>query len=303
MTTVRRGPLIEVGDPDDDRLADYRELNDPAARRRLDHERAVFMVEGRVAVERLLTSSYEVLSLLIDDHHASAVADLVEGVRDQGAPVYVGPREVVAATVGFALHRGVVAAARRPADADPVSTTATAMQAPSLEGGRPLVAILEGVNDHENIGAIFRNAAAFGVGAVLLDPTSADPLYRRAVRVSVGHVLHVPFARLSPWPEALDRVRAGGFTVVGLSPEQAGSAGNDRQHIPLHRLALALADRVGSSAAPVALLLGAEGPGLSAEALRCCDRLVSIPMADGVDSLNVATAAALAFAALSGALG
>jgi tRNA G18 (ribose-2'-O)-methylase SpoU len=302
MTTVTRGPLIEVGDPDDDRLADYRELNDPAARRRLDHERAVFMVEGRVAVERLLTSSYEVLSLLIDDHQATAVADLVEGVRDQGAPVFVGSREVVAATVGFALHRGVVAAARRPIDADPVSTLATAVQTPSLGGGPPLVAILDGLNDHENIGALFRNAAAFGVGAVLLDPTSADPLYRRAVRVSVGHVLHVPYARLDPWPGALDQVRASGFTVVGLAPEQDGS---DPRHTPLDRLPEAVAERSVSTAgaAPVALLLGAEGPGLSAEARRGCDLLASIPMADGVDSLNVATAAAVAFAALSGALG
>ena len=168
-----------------------------------------------------------------------------------------------------------------------------------------MVAVLEGLNDHENIGALFRNAAAFGVGAVLLDPTSADPLYRRAVRVSVGHVLHVPFARLAPWPGALDQVRASGFTVVGLSPEQAGTAGSDPQHIPLQQLSLALTERAGSTggSTPVALLLGAEGPGLSAEALQCSDLVVSIPMADGVDSLNVATAAAIAFAALSGALG
>lgn len=309
MTSVGRGPLVSVDDPSDDRLADYRELSDPAARRRRDDDRAIFIVEGRIAVARLLTSSYQVQSLLIDDHQARAVADLVEGVRAKGAPVYVGSRAVVEATVGFALHRGVVASARRPAEVDAASTLTAAVHRPSLNGGPPLVAVLEGLNDHENLGAIFRNAAAFGLGCVLLDPTSADPLYRRSIRVSVGHILHVPYARLAPWPDALEQVRAAGFTVVGLSPEQVDPAGGLPPRCALRELPSVLAGRepgarTGPSAStagstPVALVLGAEGPGLSAQALRGCDLIASIPMDPAVDSLNVATAAAIALAWLS----
>ncbi len=159
-----------------------------------------------------------------------------------------------------------------------------------------MVTILEGLNDHENIGALFRNAAAFGVGAVLLDPSCADPLYRRSVRVSVGYVLHVPFARVEPWPAALTQVRDAGFIVAALSPGRGARSG---------RLSVGLSElrtQISGMAPPggVALLFGAEGPGLSEEALALSDVVVTIPMAEGVDSLNVATAAAIAFHALTG---
>jgi tRNA G18 (ribose-2'-O)-methylase SpoU len=305
MTSGVRGPLVSVADPSDVRLADYRELSDPAARRARDDDRAIFIVEGRIAVGRLLNSKYQVLSLLIDDHQAGVMTDLVDGVRATGSPVYVGSRAVVEATVGFALHRGVVASAHRPGDADAASTLAEATHRPSVNGGPPMVCVLEGVNDHQNLGAIFRNAAAFGVGCVLLDPTSADPLYRRSIRVSVGHVLHVPYARLAPWPAALDQVRAAGFTVVGLSPERAVSAGGHPPSCSLRQLPSVLAERgpAGTSepsgSTPVALVLGAEGSGLSDRALGGCDLVASIPMAPAVDSLNVATAGAIALAWLS----
>ncbi len=149
-------------------------------------------------------------------------ADLVDAVRGTGAPVYVVPRARMASLVGFRLHRGVVAVADRPPDADPDRVLAEAARGTGLHGGPPLVAVLEGLNDPENIGALFRNAAAFGVAAVLLDPTCGDPLYRRAVRVSVGHALHLPFARLDPWPDGLDRVRAAGFVVCALAPHPDG---------------------------------------------------------------------------------
>jgi tRNA G18 (ribose-2'-O)-methylase SpoU len=202
---------------------------------------------------------------------------------------------VVAGTVGFALHRGVVAVAHRPPPTDPARLLAEAGAVP--RGGTPrLVAALEGLNDHENIGALFRNAAAFGVAGVLLDPACADPLYRRSIRVSVGHVLHTPFARLEPWPSGLDRVRAAGFVVVALAPHPPAGGG-----VPAIGLA-ELGARLSGSDRPVgvALLLGAEGPGLTDAALAASDMTVTIPMADGVDSLNVATAAAVAFHALAG---
>jgi tRNA G18 (ribose-2'-O)-methylase SpoU len=285
------GPLVAVEDPADPRLADYRDLVDPASRRRVEAERSIMVVEGRLAVAQLLGTDHPVRSLLVDHHRAETAADLVDGVRGRGAPVYVGSREVVEATVGFRIHRGVVAVAERPRPADPAALLAAAARTP-VAGGAPVVAVLEGLNDHENIGALFRNAAAFGVGAVLLDPTCADPLYRRSIRVSVGHVLHVPFARLAPWPGGLDLVRSAGFAVCALSPRPAGTG----------RAVRTLAELAAHPRAPsagVALLLGAEGPGLSPEALAAADEAVSIPMADGVDSLNVATAAAVAFERLA----
>ncbi len=289
------GPLIGVTNPEDPRLAPYRHLNDPARRVRMETDRSVFVVEGRLAVERLLTSAYTVRSLLVDDHQVTGAGDLVAATRARGVPVFVGSRPVVAATVGFALHRGVVAVANRPAPFDPGRLLAEAAEAATGKGPS-LVAILEGLNDHENVGALFRNAAAFGVGGVLLDPTSADPLYRRSVRVSVGHVLHVPFARLVPWPTGLHRVRSAGFLVAALAAHPTAAGGP-----PAVRLA-ELKAQISGSGRPsgVALLLGAEGPGLTEAARAAADLVVHIPMANRVDSLNVATAAAVAFYALAG---
>lgn len=264
------------------------------------------MVEGKLAVDQLLRSKYAVRSLLIDDHQERSAADLVDAVRSRGMPVYVGRRDVVTATVGFALHRGVVAVAQRPADADARQILLDAVAMSSAGGGPPIVVLLEGLNDHENIGAMFRNAAAFGIAAVLLDPTCADPLYRRSVRVSVGHILHVPFARLAPWPGACEQVRSAGFLVVALAPHPPSSLSGGRESMPLSQLVSRVADRGPSRGSgsfrmpqPVALLVGAEGPGLSAGALEAADVVVSIPMVDEVDSLNVATAAAIAFHRLS----
>ena len=285
------GPLHHIDNPRDPRLDLYRDLNDPAHRFRLEVDRSVFVVEGRLAVERLLASNYTGRSLLVDDRQVVAAAPVVAAARARGVPVYVCSRAVVAETVGFAFHRGVVAVADRPRPIDSGQLLATVG---SRSGEAPgLVAILEGLNDHENLGALFRNAAAFGVTGVLLDPTCADPLYRRSVRVSVGHVLHVPFARVEPWPSGLGQLRAAGFAVVALAPRPPD--GNQGRHANLTDLRAVLPrDDV-----PVAVLLGAEGPGLTRAALALADVVVSIPMAAGVDSINVATAAALAFHTLA----
>jgi tRNA G18 (ribose-2'-O)-methylase SpoU len=295
LPALTPGPLVTVGDRDDPQLDLYRDLNVSARRVRTDADRSVFVVEGRLAVERLLTSDYTVRSLLVDDHQVTAAADMVAATRAQGAPVFVGSRSVVAETVGFALHRGVVAVANRPTPARSERLLSDAVERTGREGVPRLVAVLEGLNDHENIGALFRNAAAFGVTAVLLDPTCADPLYRRSIRVSMGHVLHIPFARLLPWPTGLNGVKDAGFVVAALAPRPATHSG-----VPVASLSELKASTVGSDrAVGVALLLGAEGPGLTAGALAASDVVVPIPMADGVDSLNVATAAAVAFHALA----
>jgi tRNA G18 (ribose-2'-O)-methylase SpoU len=293
---VTSGQLVRVDDPGDPRLDLYRDLNDPAGRIKVDADQSVFVVEGRFAVERLLTSPYAVRSLLVDEHQLIAAAEVVAATRARGVPVFVGSRSVVAATVGFALHRGVVAVANRPTPAGAARVLADAARTPHREGVPRLVVVLEGLNDHENIGALFRNAAAFGVAAVLLDPTCADPLYRRSIRVSVGHVLQVPFARLVPWPTELGQVRAEGFVVAALAPRPAADGG-----APVVSLAQLKASTSGSDdPVGVALLLGAEGPGLTDAALAASDVVVPIPMADGVDSLNVATAAAVALHSLAG---
>jgi tRNA G18 (ribose-2'-O)-methylase SpoU len=293
---VTPGPLVPVDDPADPRLDLYRHLKDPAARNRLDAQASVFVVEGRLAVDRLLTSGYPIRSLLVDDHQVTAAGDLVEATRARGAPVLVGSRAVVADTVGFDLHRGVVAVADRPPPTDAGDLLADVAALPAQEGAPPRVAILEGLNDHENIGSLFRNAAAFGVAGLLLDPTCADPLYRRSVRVSVGHLLHLPFARLTPWPAGLSQVKAAGFLLAALAPRPAVPGGT--RVIGLDQLRRRVSGRGGPRG--VALLLGAEGPGLSAGALAMSDVVVTITMANGVDSLNVATAAAVAFHAVAG---
>jgi tRNA G18 (ribose-2'-O)-methylase SpoU len=289
------GPLVAVDDPDDPRLDHYRGLNDPAGRIRLDVEQAIFVVEGKLAVERLLTSRYTVRSLLVDDHQAGTASELVAATRALGVPVFVGSRSVVAGTVGFELHRGVVAVANRPSPTEVKQLLADVTNV-AAEDDRVLLAVLEGLNDHENIGGLFRNAAAFGVGGVLLDPTCADPLYRRAIRVSVGHVLHTRFARLTPWPSGLDQLRDAGFVVAALAPRPA--VGRGLRILSLAELKFSMSG--SDHPAGVALLLGAEGPGLTDAALVASDVVVPIPMADGVDSLNVATAGAVAFHALAG---
>jgi tRNA G18 (ribose-2'-O)-methylase SpoU len=254
-----------------DPLDDYRALNDPARRRELERRGGYFVVEGLFALEALLGSPYPVRSVLATTRRAERVEALVAG----RALVVVRDDADVAAVAGFDFHRGVLAAADRlplPAVADVV------------ERAR-LVAVVEGVGDHENLGALFRNAAALGADAVLLDPTTADPLYRRSVRVSLGHVLRVPWTRVTDWPDGLGLLRARGFELVALTPAAHAE--------PVDRLA-------SEPGRPRALLLGAEGPGLSPDALAAADRRVRIPIAAGVDSLNVATAAAIAFHVLRG---
>ncbi len=260
-------PVAEASDP---RLDDYRDLT--TADRRPDRPggRGLVIAEGVVVVQRLIASPFPVRSLL---GVARRFDELGADLDALDVPAYVTDAATMADVVGFHLNRGVLAVADR-APRPPLDDL--------LRDAR-LLAVLEGVNDHENLGSLFRNAAALGVDGVLLGPRCADPLYRRSVRVSMGHVLRVPFTELpGPWPDSLDELRAAGLRVAALTPAPD---------------AVALS-RSGLAGQRVALLLGAEGPGLSAEALAAADARVRIPMAAGVDSLNVATAAAVAFHAV-----
>ena len=258
-------------DPGDPRLADYFELTDPVRRRRREQAEGFFIAESRLVVQRLLGSGLNVRSVLVTDAGLSALARELEGLD---APVYVASRELARVVTGFDVHRGVLAAADRPAP-PPVT---------DLLARSTTVLVLEDIADQVNMGALFRNGRALGADAVLLSPHCCDPLYRRSVRVSMGTVLEVPFAYLEPWPAVLTQLPSAGYVVVALTPDP-GAMG-------LEELA------VGRAGRRIALLVGAEGPGLSSEVRAGADCQARIPMRAGADSLNVATAAALALHAL-----
>lgn len=269
---------IDIADVADERLADFRDLK--RADRRPDRPggRGLVIAEGTIVVRRLIASAYPMRALL----GVAAKYDELRGdLADVPVPFHVATAETMAQVVGFHLNRGVLATADRIAF-PPAGDLLTASRT---------VAVLEGVGDHENLGAIFRNAAALGIGAVLLAGRCADPLYRRSVRVSMGNVLAVPFA---PMPSlgagGADLLRANGFRIVGLTP---------RRDAPTLREVGATLTAAPGGPSRVAILLGSEGPGLTEAALAAADTLARIPMAGGVDSLNVATAGAIAFAALS----
>jgi tRNA G18 (ribose-2'-O)-methylase SpoU len=205
------------------------------------------------------------------------MAGAIEAAAQAGAPVYLAARDVFDRIAGFHVHRGVLAIAGRRPEPDPID----------LARSSRAILVIEGVNDHENLGALFRNAAALGADAVLMDPTCCDPLYRRSVRVSIGHVLRVPFARFDggEWPAAgITDLRRLGFAVVALRAQ----SGEDVLSID------DLADLAEVAGRRIAIMVGAEGPGLSPAAAAAATHVARVPMAGGVDSLNVATAAAVA---------
>lgn len=262
--------VCDISDPTDERLDDFRDLNSIDRRPDLPTGKALVIAEGVLVVQRMLASRFTPRALLGTDRRLAELADNPL-LRGSDVPFYRVSAEVMAAVVGFHLNRGVLAAARRAPELAMVEL---------LRDART-IAVLEGVNDHENLGSLFRNAAGLGVDAVVFGPGCADPLYRRAVRVSMGHALLVPYARTTHWPADLAVMQARGFRLLAMTP--------DPQACPLPTAMAQLGDE------RVAVLVGAEGPGLSQAALRASDLRVRIPMSRGTDSLNVATAAALAF--------
>ena len=254
-------PVFKIEDPADARLSDYVGLSDPQLRRRVEIERGFFVAESPLVVQGFLRSGRTVRSVLVTPAQHDALESNLSGLA---APVYVADPDILRQVVGFDLHRGAVASG----DRWPLPAPSTLLQRARR------VAVVQKITDHENLGGVFRNAAAFGIDAVLLDGESADPLYRRCVRVSIGHVLTVPWTRIG----ALAELRESGFTLVALTPAPGAR--------PL---------RDFDWPERCALLFGSEGPGLSSDWLSEADVQVRIPMQPGVDSLNVATAAAISF--------
>jgi tRNA G18 (ribose-2'-O)-methylase SpoU len=251
---------MPVDDADDPRLADFVGLTDPELRRRVEVDANFFIAESPHVVRRLVQSGRRVRRVLVTPLQHDALADVLDSLD---APVFVAPIEVLRRVVGFDLHRGAVASADR-------------WQLPEvnavLRDARRVV-VCERVNDHENLGVLFRSAAALGVDAILLDRECADPLYRRSVRVSIGTVLTLPWTRI----DSLTDLRDCGFQCIALTPSEVARDIGDVEWPPR-----------------AALLIGAEGPGLSDAWLDAADQRIRIPMHSDVDSLNLASAAAIA---------
>jgi tRNA G18 (ribose-2'-O)-methylase SpoU len=261
--------LVEVTDRHDPRLRDYVALRDVALRRSLEAEHGLFLAEGEKVIRRAVDAGFTVRSMLLAPRWLDALSDVLAAVDD--APCYLAPDDVVEAVTGFHVHRGALASLRRRPEARLEDV---------LAGARSVV-VLEDLVDHTNVGAIFRSAAALGVDAVVLSPRCADPLYRRSVKVAMGAVFSVPYARLPSWYDAVALLQTRGFRVLALTPAVD---------------AVALEEVVAGER--WALALGAEGPGLSPRWLAGADAQVKIPLSRGVDSLNVAAAAAIACYAL-----
>jgi len=257
--------VIYVDDPNDERLSDFRAVSDPD----LARTRGLFIAEGRRVVRRLLTeSTFATRAVLVTPSAMKAVEDALPS--RPGTTVYIVPKDVMDDVAGFNVHRGCLATGERPPRAD---------WRMCIHGARRAV-VLERVGDPDNVGAIFRSAAAFGADVVLTGPACADPLYRKAIRTSMGAALTLPFADADPWPATLRMLQTEGWAVAALTP--AADA------MPLRDFASA------TRPSRVAIVLGHEGEGLTDEALAASEYRVRIPIHASVDSLNVATAAAIA---------
>lgn len=254
---------------DDPRLDEYRRIDEPV----LVRELGLFVAEGRLVVGRVLDGRFAVRSVLVSPAALRQLEPALASLDDR-TPVFVCAASEFERITGYNIHRGCLAIVERPAEAALAALLASART----------IVIVEAVANPDNIGGIFRNAAAFGAGGVLLDPASCDPLYRKAIRTSMAATLAVPFARLTRWPEQLARVREAGFELVALTPRPGAE--------PLQAYATRRRGR------PLALLVGAEGGGLSDASLAAADARVRIEIEPLVDSLNVAVATGIALHAL-----
>jgi tRNA G18 (ribose-2'-O)-methylase SpoU len=257
--------LIHLDDADDPRLADYRDLRDVELRKHLEAEHGLFLAEGEKVVRRAAEAGFTARSFLMAPRWLDGLSDVLDA---SDAPCFVVSEELAEEVTGFHVHRGALASLERI----PLRPVAEV-----IEHARTIV-VLEDVVDHTNVGAIFRSAAALGVDAVVMSPRCADPLYRRSIKVAMGAVFTVPYARLDDWYDGVDLLSQAGFTTIALTLAE------DAVEI---EKAVAGLDRV-------ALLLGSEGPGLSLRWTHSADVRAVIPMAAGVDSLNVAAATAVA---------
>ena len=264
-------PVLRITSLEHPLLADYADLTDVALRRILEPAGGLYLAESAKVIERAVAAGHLPRSVLLMEKWLPDLEWIAERFPD--VPLFVADDALLEELTGFAMHRGALASMHRP----------TLPDARDLLAGAKTVVVLEDIVDHTNVGAAFRSAAGLGADAVLISPRCADPLYRRSVRVSMGTVLQVPWTRIGEWKEAAPLLHDAGFTIAALA------LGDDS--VPLPEFAAALP-------AKVAIVLGTEGDGLSRRALAAADVRVEIPMLHGVDSLNVASASAVALYAL-----
>ena len=274
----------------DSRLDDYTRLKDVKLRSKIEPERGLYMAESANVIERAIRAGHRPRSFLMSRGWLPTLDKLIEaatGARDGAdVPVFVADEHVLEQMTGFHLHRGALAAMQRPVLPSLDGLLATAR---SGEPARRVV-VLENLVDHTNVGAAFRSAAALGVDAVLVTPQCADPLYRRAVRVSMGTVFQVPWTRLDSWPGDIATLQGAGFTVASLALSDDSVSLDEFASLPA----------LQGPAARLAMVMGTEGDGLGWRTIAACDYTVRIPMDHGVDSLNVAAASAVVFWATRG---
>lgn len=266
---------VEIADPADERLHDYRNLRDVQLRQSLEVEHGLFLAEGEKVVRRAVEAGHAPRSFLMAPRWLEGLKDVLDRTD---APCYVLSEAMAEQVTGFHVHRGALASLHR----QPLPSVGEVLERVDAgsAGGRRRVALLEDLVDHANVGAAFRSAAALGVDAVLLSPRCADPLYRRAVKVSMGAVFSVPWTRVEPWPNGLEQLRQAGYHVAGMS---------------LADDSVTLDELVVQNHPRLALVFGTEGHGLTRGVERLLDAKVVIPMMAGVDSLNVAASSAVAF--------
>lgn len=259
--------VVPVADADDERLADYVRLRDVSLRKHLESERGLFIAEGEKVIRRAVEAGHRPRSFLLAERWLDSLSDVLE--RHRGVPVYLVTEELAEQVTGFHVHRGALASLHRD---EPHSVD-------DLLSARRLV-VLEDLVDHTNVGAVFRSAAALGVEGVLVTPRCADPLYRRSIKVSMGTVFQVPWARIEPWPAGIGRLQEAGYLVAGMT---------------LGEGAVTLDELAARAHPKLALVFGTEGHGMTPGTDRRLDVRVTIPMMNGVDSLNVAASSAVAF--------
>lgn len=266
--------IIELNDLNLTELDVYARLTEAQLRNRLEEEKGIFIAESPKVIKRALNAGYQPISLMMEQKHIEGQGkEIID--RCGGIPIYTAPRDVLSKLTGYELTRGILCAMHRPKLKSPETLCKDAKR----------VAVLEGIADSTNVGAIFRSAAALNIDAVLLTSTCCDPLCRRAVRVSMGTVFQVPWTRISEnvdeWPQkGIERLQALGFKTAALALSDHSVSIDDSDLMAEPRLAI---------------ILGTEGDGLAATTIANCDYTVKIPMSNGVDSLNVAAAGALAF--------
>lgn len=269
--------VVRISDPADPRLTDYTDLTDVRLRTVREPAEGLYMAESSTVIRRALEAGHRPRSFLMSDKWLDGMSDVLEGdAVPAGTPVFLADEDALRAITGFHLHRGALAAMHRPV----LPSVHQLVTAARGGAGARRIAVLEDVVDHTNVGAAFRSAAALGVDAVLVSPRCADPLYRRSVRVSMGTVFQVPWTRFASWPGGLRELQEDGFVVAALALSDDAVSLDELAADPPERLAL---------------VLGTEGHGMSAAAIETADTVVKIPMAGGVDSLNVAAASAVAF--------